>query len=189
MSQRFVSIICFGILFTASPARSADDFTVDAAHAGVNFKISHMGLSAIVGRFNEFSGDFSIDPDDASKCSFTLTINAETIDTNNQKRDAHLRSPDFFNTKQFPTITFKSTKVEAGKDGYQVTGDLTLHGVTKPITFALAGGRKTEFPKGVTRTGFTTELTLKRSEFGIDKFSPMLGEDVTALISFEGTKK
>src|SRR5262249_10177648 len=97
--------------------------------------------------------------------------------------------PDFFNVKQFPTISFKSTAVKAGKDGYEVTGDLTMHGVTKPVTFALVGGRSAQFPKGVQRTGFSTEFVLKRADFGIDKFGEALGEDVPVAVSFEGTKK
>jgi polyisoprenoid-binding protein YceI len=172
-----------------APARAADDYAVDPVHSGVTFKISHLGLAWVHGRFNDFAGNFTLDPDDAGKCSFGLTIKAESVDTNNPKRDDHLRSPDFFNVKQFPAITFKSTAVKAGKDGYQVTGDLTLHGVTKPVTFALAGGRKAEFPKGVQRTGFSTELTLKRSEFGVDKFGQAVGDEVYIAISFEGTRK
>jgi polyisoprenoid-binding protein YceI len=170
-------------------APAADEYTVDAAHAGVNFKISHLGLSWIYGRFNEFSGNFSLDPSDAGKSSFRLNIKVESIDTNQKMRDDHLRSPDFFNAKQFPEITFKSTAVKAIKDGYEVTGDLTMHGVTKPVTFALLGGRKAEFPKGVQRTGFSTELKINRVDFGIDKFPDGVGNDVHLAISFEGTKK
>jgi polyisoprenoid-binding protein YceI len=153
------------------------------------FKISHLGLSWIHGRFNEVSGNFTIDKDDASKGAFELTLKAESIDTNNKKRDDHLRSPDFFNVKQFPTITFKSTMVKPAEGGFEVTGDLTMHGETKPITFTLKGGKEAEFPKGVQRTGFSTELTLKRSEFGINKFAGALGEEVQIAVSFEGTKK
>ncbi len=162
-------------------------------HSGVNFKISHIGLSWIHGRFNSYSGTFSIDPDDAGKCTFELKINADSIDTNNKQRDGHLRSPDFFNVKQFPTITFESTGVKAIKDGYEVTGNLTMHGVTKPVTFALGGGKKAEFPpgSGSSRTGFSTELIIKRSDFGVglEKFAGALGEDVHVAISFEGVQK
>jgi polyisoprenoid-binding protein YceI len=174
-------------VFGAAPVR-ADEYAVDAAHGGVTFKIAHLGLSWVPGRFNDFSGEFTLDADPA-RCSFGLTIKTESIDTNNQKRDDHLRSPDFFNAKQFPAITFKSTAVRAIKDGYEVTGDLTLHGETKPVKFALVGGRTAEFPKGVRRTGFSTELVIKRSEFGITKFIEALGDDVHVAISFEGTKK
>ena len=167
----------------------ADDYAVDGMHTAVTFKISHLGLSWTHGRFNDVSGTFSIDPADAGKSSFNLTIKAESVDTSNSKRDDHLRSPDFFNVKQFPTLAFQSTAVQATKDGYQVTGNLTLHGVSRPVTFQLVGGRKAEFPKGVQRTGYSTELTLKRTQFGMDKMVEAIGDDVLISISFEGTKK
>ncbi len=119
-----------------------------------------------------------------------MTIKAETVDTNNSKRDGHLRSPDFFNVKQFPAIAFKSTGVKAIKDGYEVTGDLTTHGATKPVKFEVLGGRKAQVMGGV-RTGFTTELSVKRSDFGVgtEQFANALGDEVRIAIGFEGTKK
>jgi polyisoprenoid-binding protein YceI len=164
MSKRLsVALLAAALLIGLSaPAFAADDYTIDGMHSAVSFKVSHLGLSWTHGRFNDFSGAFALDPD-ASKCSFSLTIQASSIDTNNKKRDAHLSSPDFFNVKQYPTMAFKSTAVKAIKNGYEVTGDMTLHGKTKSITFALVGGRKGEFPKGVQRTGFSTDLVLKRS--------------------------
>jgi polyisoprenoid-binding protein YceI len=192
MYRRFlgsVLAVLLSVLGAAVPARAADDYAVDPMHAGVTFKISHLGLSWVSGRFNELSGSFTIDPEDAGKSSFGLTIKAKSIDTNNSKRDDHLRSPDFFNVKQFPAITFKSTAIKAIKDGYQVTGDLTLHGETKSVSFALVGGKKAEFPKGVQRTGYSTDLTIKRSEFGMDKFAGAVGDEVRIFISFEGAKK
>jgi polyisoprenoid-binding protein YceI len=186
MRKWFVGLVLVAVL-GATPAR-ADDFTVDAVHSSVTFKISHLGLSFVHGRFNEFSGGFTLDAD-AGKCAFNLAIKVDSIDTNNSKRDEHLRSPDFFNAKQFSAISFKSTGVKAIKDGYEVKGDLTMHGVTKPVTFALVGGRKAEFPKGVQRTGFSTDLMLKRSEFGMDKFADALGDEVHIAVSFEGTRR
>ncbi|OAI39252.1 hypothetical protein AYO40_01395 [Planctomycetaceae bacterium SCGC AG-212-D15] len=177
------------VTLLAAPVAVAEDYTVDGMHTAVSFKISHLGLSWTHGRFNDVSGTFSIDPADAAKCAFSLTMKAESVDTGIPKRDDHLRSPDFFNAKQFPTLTFQSTAVKAVKDGYQVTGNLTLHGVTKPVTFQLVGGRKAEFPKGVQRTGYSTDLTLKRTEFGMDKMVEAIGDDVHISISFEGTKK
>jgi polyisoprenoid-binding protein YceI len=172
----------------ASPARAADDYTLDAMHAGVNFKISHLGLSWTYGRFNDVAGAFTID-ESADKCSFSLTIKTDSVDSGNKKRDEHLKAPDFFNAKQYPTITFKSTSVKAAKGGYEVTGDLTLHGKSKSVTFTLVGGRKAEFPKGVKRTGYSTELVIKRSDFGMDKMTDAIGDEVYVSISFEGTKK
>jgi polyisoprenoid-binding protein YceI len=191
MRQHFLATGLAVVLLTAAaaPARAADDYTMDGMHSGVTFKIQHLGLSWIHGRFDDFAGGFTIDADDAGKCLFGLSIKAESIDTNNKQRDDHLRSPDFFNVKQFPSISFKSTAVKAIKDGYEVTGDFTLHGVTKPLTFKLQGGKKAEFPKGVQRTGFSTELTLKRSDFGMDKMLEAVSDEVVIAISFEGTKK
>jgi polyisoprenoid-binding protein YceI len=188
MHNRFLgAALTIGLITVVSVASSAraDDYALDPAHAAVNFKVSHLGLSWTYGRFKEVSGAFTIDP---AKTSFTLAMKTGSIDTDNAQRDEHLKSPDFFNAKQFPEISFKSTAVKAVKDGYEVTGDLTLHGVTKPVTFNLTGGKTAEL-KGVTRTGFSTELVLKRSDFGLDKFKEAIGDEVHISISFEGTKK
>jgi len=190
MDKRWPGFLLPGVLFAAfvaAPAR-ADEYAVDPVHSGVTFRIGHLGLSSVPGRFNEISGGFTLDPDPA-KCSFTLNIKVDSIDTNNKQRDDHLRGPDFFNAKQFPALTFKSTAVKEVKQGYEVTGELKMHGETRPVTFVLLGGKKAEFPKGVQRTGFTTELTLKRSEFGMDKFGDMLSDEVSIAVGLEGTKK
>jgi polyisoprenoid-binding protein YceI len=188
MNKRSLGVVVVLVFVGLARPVRAQDYSVDVMHSGVTFKISHLGLSWIYGRFNDFSGSFTVDPD-AEKCSFSLTIKADSIDTAIKKRDDHLRGPDFFNVKQFPTLSFKSTAVKAVKDGYQVTGDLTMHGVKKAVTFTLLGGRKAEFPKGVSRTGFTTDLTIKRSDFGMKKFTEAIGDEVYLSISFEGTKK
>ncbi len=145
-------------------AASGDDYTIDTAHSGVVFKISHSDLNWVYGRFNQFSGDFVIDPSDPSKSSFTMTIKPESVDTNNAKRDGHLRSPDFFNSRQFPAMKFTSTSVKPIEGGLEVTGDLTMHGETKPVTFNLMGG-KTAATKGGQRTGYTAEFKLKALRF------------------------
>jgi polyisoprenoid-binding protein YceI len=169
-------------------AATGDDYTIDSAHSAVVFKISHSDLNWIYGRFNQFSGEFAIDPSDPSNSSFTMTIRPDSVDTNNAKRDGHLRSPDFFNTKQFPEMKFKSTSVKPIDGGYEVSGDFTLHGETKPVTFNLMGG-KTIAAKGGQRTGYTAEFKLKRSDFGVSKFSPMLGDDVWVNVSFQGVQR
>jgi len=183
-----LAVLCT-VLSASAPSRAADNYALDPMHSGVTFKISHLGLSWTFGRFNEVSGTFAVDTDDASKSSFALTIKSESIDTANTKRDVHLRSPDFFSVKQYPSISFKSTAVKLAKNGYEVTGDLTLHGVTKSVTMTLLGGRKGEFPKGVQRTGFSTDLSLKRSDYGMSKGLESIGDEVFLSISFEGTKK
>ena len=188
MPYRMTALGVFAF-FGLGAAVSADDYALDTAHSGVTFKISHLGLSHIFGRFNDFTGDFTLDSGDAAKSSFKLNIKSQSIDTNNAGRDNHLRSPDFFNVKQFPAITFASTAVKPIEGGYEVTGDLTLHGETKPVTFALKGGKTAEFPPRTIRTGYSTELVLKRSDFGVGRPMAALGDDVFISISFEATKK
>jgi polyisoprenoid-binding protein YceI len=192
MRKTFLStalLVLAGVSAGAAPVRAADSFDIDPVHSGVTFKISHLGLSYVFGRFKDVSGTFTIDRNDPSKSSCMLTIKTDSIDTDNKQRDDHLRSPDFFDVKQYPVITFKSTSVKAVDGGYQVTGDFTLHGVTKPLTLTLLGGKSAEFPKGVQRTGFSTDVTIKRSEHGMDKFKEALGDDVIISIGIEGTKK
>lgn len=176
---------------TAVPG--ADNYTVDAAHTSVSFKISHLGLSFTHGRFNDVSGSFAIDAADAAKSSFALSIKPESIDTGNRQRDDHLRSPDFLNVKQFPALSFKSTAVSAAEKsadgGYVVTGDFTMHGVTKSIKFTLTGGKIAEFPPGTKRTGYSTDLVLKRSDFDMTGGAGAIGDEVHVSISLEGTRK
>lgn len=183
-----VLLLVTALMFT-SVGLAADTYVVDAAHAAAVFKVSHLGLSWTHGRFRDLSGTFTVDEANPAATKFELTAKVESLDTDNEQRDKHLKSPDFLNAKQFPTVSFKSTSVVKSADGYQVTGDLTLHGVTKPVSFALVGGRKAELPKGVWRTGYTGELKIKRSEFGLGQALEMIGDEVHISMSFEGTKK
>jgi len=170
---------------------AGDDYAIDPAHSGVTFQIRHADVSWIPGRFNEFSGECSLDTADPSKSSFKLSIKTASVDTNNAKRDGHLKTGDFFNATQYPTIEFASTAVAPIEGGYQVTGNLTMHGETKPVTFELKGGKMTEFPKGTPRTGYTTQFKVKRSDYGIASKvgEKMLSDDVYVTISFEAVKK
>lgn len=180
-----------GFSLSATPGLAADDYALDGKHSCVTFRVAHLGLTWIHGRFNEFTGAFAIDKDDPSKTSFSLAIKSDTVDTAVKQRDDHLRGPDFFDVKQYPEITFKSTSVKTLESGYEVTGDLTMHGTTKPVTFKLQGGKTAEFPKGVQRIGFYSDLKIKRSDFGVgaEKFKGALGDDIHIAISIEGVKK
>jgi len=170
-------------------ASAADTYTVDPVHSSISFMISHAGISNIHGRFNDFSGKITIDKADPAKSSFALTIPIGSIDTNNVKRDEHLRAPDYFNAKQFPTLSFQSTKVKAVEGGYEVTGDLTLHGVTKPVSFKIKGADKeVEFPKGTKRIGFVSTFSIVRSEFGVSAEVGALGDEVPISIGIEAAK-
>src|SRR5207245_1214880 len=115
-------------------------------------------------------------------------IKSSSVDTGVKQRDDHLRSPDFFNAKQYPTITFKSSDVKAVKDGYELTGDFTLHGVTKPITFVLQGGKTIQM-KGTTQIGFHGILAVNRNDFGIATAPGMLGDTVHIYVGVEAKKR
>ncbi|MGD9720169.1 MAG: YceI family protein [Pirellulales bacterium] len=170
-------------------AQAADTYKVDPVHSSISFMISHAGISNIHGRFNDFSGTITIDKDDPAKSSFALTIPIASIDTNNIKRDEHLRAPDYFNAKQFPNMTFQSTKVKAVDGGYEVTGDLSLHGVTKPVSFKLQGGDKVvEFPKGTQRIGLVSNFSIVRSDFGMTVEPKALGDEVPIVVGIEAAR-
>ncbi|MBC8355245.1 MAG: YceI family protein [Planctomycetes bacterium] len=179
-------LLAFGSVNSAS---AADEYDYDLVHSSVSFKARHLDISWIHGRFNEVSGKFSIDRDQPAKSTFALTIQVASVDTANEARDEHLRQPDYFDAKQFPTIEFKSTKVKPIKGGYAVTGDFTMHGTTKEVTIVLMGGKEHDFKK-VKRVAFSTELSLKRSDFGFDKnaIGP-IGDEALILIDCEGVRK
>src|SRR5579872_4479155 len=168
-------------------ADAADEYAYDLVHSSVGFKARHLDISWIHGRFNEVDGKFSLDRQNPSKSTFELTIKADSVDTANKARDEHLRQPDYFDTKQFPTIEFKSTSTRAIDGGYEVTGDFTMHGKTRKITIVLKGGKEIEF-RGMKRVGFSTEVSLKRSDFGFDKSAiGPIGDEALIYIDCEGT--
>lgn len=187
--RKLFSIVALILFISTASLSQAQQYTLEAGHTAVTFQISHLGLSWTAGRFNKVEGEVSIDKAAPEKSTFSLTIASDSIDTGNEKRDEHLRSPDFFDVKQFPTITFVSTKVAPIENGYEVTGDLTMHGETKPVTFKLMGGGVKEMPPGTIRTGFTTNLVINRLDFGVGADNPALGNDVHTMISFEAVRK
>lgn len=186
-----MSLVVLGSVFAmpATSVQAADVYGYDGVHSSVSFKARHLGLSWIHGRFNEVDGQFSIDREDPSKSTFTLSIKVDSVDTANVKRDEHLRQADYFDTKKYPTIEFKSTSVKAVEGGYEVIGDFTMHGTTKSITLHLKGGKEIEV-KGTKRIGLSTETVLKRSDFGFDPSAiGPIGDEALILIDCEGTRK
>ncbi len=194
MKKSFLTLApLFALLVAGASAQLAagDDYKIDTDHASVIFRVSHLGLSWVHGRFNEFSGDFSIDKADPSKSRFNLTIQTKSIDTGVKKRDDHLRSDAFFDVEKYPTMTFKSTAVKV-KDAntLEVTGDFTLHGQKKSITFQLLGGRTAETPKGVQRTGYSlSNFKIERKDYGMTGFLEAIPSPVYVTVNFEGTMK
>jgi polyisoprenoid-binding protein YceI len=196
MNRKLFSVAAVAALATlaALPLR-ADTFAVDPTHSEVSFQIRHM-VSQVRGRFNDFSGTVQLDPKNLAASSVDFHIKATSIDTNVADRDKHLRSADFFDVEKFPEITFKSESIAAaGKDKYNVTGSLTMHGVTKKVTLPVTLGGQIKDPWGNTRAGFEIETTLDRKDYGIvwnkalDSGGVMLGDDVKVAINLETVKK
>jgi polyisoprenoid-binding protein YceI len=180
-----------GICTAAAPraSRAADEYAFDPVHSSISFKARHLDISWIHGRFNEAEGKFSIDRQDPAKSTFELVIKADSVDTANKARDEHLRQPDYFDTKQFPTIEFKSASTKAIKGGYEVTGDFKMHGTTKKVTLKLEGGKEIEW-MGKKIVAFSTEVALKRSDFGFDKSAiGPIGDEALIYIDCEGARK
>lgn len=165
------------------------EFALDTVHSSVNFELTHFDVSHAWGRFNEFEGSFTFDSDDLSKSMISLTVMADSVDTNSEKRDQHLRSTDFFTTKQFPRISFESTSVRpTGDDTMDVVGDLTFLGKTKEVTAKATLVGMGETPQGF-KAGFNATMTIDRTEFGNTTYLDSLGKDVTLHISVEGVRQ
>lgn len=184
------------LLFSGISAIHAEveTYEIDPAHSGVHFSVRHF-FSDVPGRFNEFTGAIKLDSDKPEESSVAVTIQATSIDTGNEKRDAHLRGADFFDVEKFPVITFKSTKVErTGEDAAKVTGDFTLHGVTRPVTLDVTLLGKGKGTEGEKKTGWSATTKISRKEFGIDwgkvvEGTAMVGDEVTIKIDAEANAK
>lgn len=183
------------LIAVAVPAVAAiETFTFDKAHSLVGFRIRHF-VSKVEGRFKEYDGAIQLDRQNPSASRVELTIQTASIDTGNEGRDKDLRSPNFFDADKYPTITFKSTKVEPkGNDTYLVTGDLTMHGVTKPVTVTVKHGGFVKAGR-VEKAGFEATVTLNRKDFGItwnravDQGGFVLGDDAEINIQVEANKQ
>ncbi|MES2598513.1 MAG: YceI family protein [Verrucomicrobiota bacterium] len=167
----------------------ADTFKIDPVHTSVLFSIKHLGVTNFYAFFKEVSGTVTFDKENPEKSSVELTVPVESVDSRNPKRDQHLKSPDFFNAKQFPTLSFKSTKVELSGDTYKVSGDFTLHGVTKPITIDFNKGPEGKGMEGEIRGGGETRFSVKRSDYGMTFMQGALGDEVNIIVSVEGVKQ
>jgi len=177
-------------LTLAAPAFAQDVYKIDSVHSQIGFKIRHL-VAKSSGRFVKFEGAVKVDPKDIAKSSVELTIDAASINTDNEARDKHLRSTDFFDVEKFPTVTFKSTAVkEVEKGKLQVTGDLTMHGVTKSITFPItnAGTRAGMSPGSVVAGFIDGTVKLNRNDFGIKTYPGVLGDDVDISLDIEAGK-
>lgn len=174
---------------TRNPAEvRAGGYALDSAHGKITWSLSHMGFSTYQGQFTNVSARLTLDPANPSASTLTATVPLSDVAPNDDALKAHLQTADFFDTARFPTAEFRSTSVvvdPADPTRAAVTGDLTLHGVTKPVTLAVKFNQAGPFMNAGYRAGFDAEAVITRSEFGIDKYVPMLGDEVTLHIEGE----
>jgi len=176
-----------GVLLTS--VAFSDSYTIDPGHTYPNFRINHLGFSTMYGRFGTTAGKLEYDPA-AQRGSVAITIDAASVNTGHQERDNALRSPDFLNVVEFPEITFKSTSVDFDADKpTSITGDLTLMGVTKPVTLTVTGANCGEHPLNKKHAcGFDAIGAIKRSDFGINYAIPTVGDHMDLMLEVEAFK-
>lgn len=164
------------------------NYKLDPAHTSLVFAVNHYGLSYVYGRFNECTGDFSLNGKELTSKGFSFTIQSDSIDTNQKERDAFLQGPDFFDSQQFPEIKFVTTGIEKKGDSVNVTGDFTMHGKTKQIMLPMQMVGIGKGPFGKQRAGYFTRFTIKRSDFGMEAMKGQVGNNISITFSFEGVK-
>ena len=183
-------LLASALLATSTLAALADSYVVDPVHSSAVFRIKHNKTSYLYARITAPEGTIVYDAAKPEASSFDITLKAANVDTANAARDTHLKSPSFFNAKDFPNLSFKSTSVKkaAKGDAIDVTGDLTIHGVTKPLTVTLDHTGDGNM-QGKPTVGFEGTFTINRSDFGMKEMLDAVGDDVRIIIAFEADKK
>lgn len=191
-----VAVVSMGLSDVSESRAEAAAYVIDPDHSQVLFKVKHMGISTVTGRFDLIEGSYTFDDTDMSNSSVETTITATSINTNKQKRDDHLKSPEFLNVEKYPTIMFKSKEVKKGDgEDFIIVGDLTINGVTKQVELDAEYGGKAQDPMGNERTAFTAETKIDRKDFGItwnktlDSGGLVVGDDVKIELEVEGIRK
>jgi len=184
------SLIATAIL-SVSAAAQVETYQVDPAHSAAQFAVRHTGISTVRGAFSKLSGTVQYDPADPSKTTIDVTIDATSVDTRVEARDKDLRSPNFFDVEKFPTITFKSKHAEAqGKGKLKITGDLTIHGVTKEVVLQVDGPNgPIKDPRGNTHIGASATTQVSRKDFGVNGAPGGVADDVVITIDVEMVKQ
>lgn len=193
--MRKTLFICLTVILFTLQAYAAE-YKIDTDHSQVGFRIKHLAISMVPGRFGQFSGTFSFDPAKIDASKVATTISVQSINTDNQKRDDHLRNPDFFDAAKYPDIKYTSAKVEpTGKDSFIVHGDLSMHGVTKHVMLNVTYHGAAKDPWGNERTAFSATTRINRKDFGLvwnkvlETGGLVVGEDVEITLDIEGVKQ
>ena len=187
-----LALLIIGFTGSGQLADAANTYEIDTSHSMIIFRAKHKGITYNYGRFNEFTGGITMDETDISKSTVEFEVKTASVDTANNKRDQHLRSPDFFSAKQFPVITFKSTAVgmkEGKEDVLEVTGDLELLGVKKSITVDVAITGRGTGQQGESMIGFESVFTIMRSEFGMTYGAGAVSDDIRLTVAIEAKQK
>ena len=180
----------------AIPEVKTTTWNIDPVHSAAQFKVKHMMISNVKGEFTSVKGSLEFDPQNIENSHVQAEIDATTINTREPQRDAHLKSADFFDVEKFPTLSFRSTKVSRNGDGeLSVAGELTIHGITRPVTFVLEGpSEATKDPWGNTRIGLSATTKINRKDFGLtwnaalETGGILVGEDVTITLDVQFVK-
>ncbi|MDB5491353.1 MAG: yceI-like domain protein [Micavibrio sp.] len=194
MFRPLLSLAVIGTVLLSSGfarAEGVEKYTFDKPHTQVIFSVNHLGFTNSYGRFLDYDGGFTLDRTDPSKSTVDATIKTASLDMGDGKWDEHLKSPDFFNVAQFPTMHFVSTKVtKTGEKTADILGDMTILGVTKPVTLKVTYNNSGVFPMNdkMYVAGFTATAKLTRSEFGMTKYVPMVGDDVNITLEVQGNQ-
>lgn len=195
--KSFIKLIAVIVTLAIPAFASASTWNIDPDHSNVGFKVRHLMVSNVKGSFDKHSGTIDINDKDITKSKVEVTIDTTSINTNVQKRDEHLRSADFFDVAKYPTMTFVSKKVaKAGADKLKITGDLTLHGVTRQVVLDVDGlSKDSKDPWGNIRRGATASTKINRKDFGLvwnkglETGGVTVGEEVTITLEIEMIKK
>lgn len=190
IKQLLTPLLALGLL-TSAVSIQADDYTIDTKgmHASIKFKVSHLGYSWVYGRFNKFNGQFSYDEAKPTATKLEVNIDTSSVDTNHAVRDKHLRSDDFLDVAKFPSAKFVSTSFSAGSNGEaRLIGNLTLHGVTRPLAIALTKIGEGKDPWGGYRIGFEGSAKFTMADYGILKNLGPASKDVELILLIEGIK-
>ena len=180
--NRILRSLAVAVVALPALAFATDTWNIDSAHTQTGFSVKHFMISNVRGDFDKTEGKVVIDDADLTKSTVEATIDVTTISTRDAKRDAHLKSPEFFDVAKFPTMTFKSTKVEKAGEGLKVTGDLTMRGVTKPVVLDVTGpSKEIKDPYGLSRRALTATGKLNRKDFGVSYGPDSVVSDMVAI--------
>ena len=180
-------ILGAGLMLLFDTALAAEIYDVDPVHSAITFRVKHLGITFVYGRFNYPKGSYALDETTPENCFIDIRVQAGNIDTGNQERDAHLRSPDFFDVDNFPFIVFRSVLVEKLEGAaFQIIGHLSLHGITQFVTVQAEKTGAVQIPGGEKRTGFETTFTIHRSHYGMKTMLGGVADAVELTVSIEG---